>query len=284
MTRILVGVDGSSGSAAALRWAVREGELRGAAVVAVLAWGYLDQHHRGGGQTFEPDYGEADAAAALADAVAVALSQEEAARVERVTICDLAGHALVELAEPDDLLVVGARGLGGFRGLLLGSVSQHCLHRAPCPVAVVRSEPTPAGIERVVVGVDGSRGAERALVWALDEARLRAAPLVVVHAWQPVLANATMAGPIINGPLLEQAGEELLIRMLERVDTDGVALERVLTCGTGAGALLEVAHADDLLVVGAQGHGAVVGLLLGSASDQVVRHASGPVVVVRTDA
>jgi nucleotide-binding universal stress UspA family protein len=79
------------------------------------------------------------------------------------------------------LLVVGARGLGGFRRLLLGSVSEQCLHHASYPVAVVRTSPAPAGADaspRVVVGVDGSAASQRALVWAVDEARARQVPLV----------------------------------------------------------------------------------------------------------
>lgn len=281
MTKIVVGVDGSTGSGQALQWAAREGGIRDVPVVAVLAWGYLDQRHVGGGTAFEPDYGEADAAAALDEAIAHALPADLAATVERQTVCDLASHALVAAVQPDDLLVLGARGLGGFRGLLLGSVSQHCLHRAPCAVAVVRSGESGAGDRRVVVGIDGSEGGDHALRWAAEEARLRDVPLVVVHAWQPVLANAPMAGPIVDGDLLEQAGTELLDRALEANDLTGVRVERVLLCGTGSGALLDVATPDDLVVVGARGRSALAGLLLGSVSDQVVRHSHGPVVVVR---
>lgn len=292
MTRIVVGVDGSTGSGEALRWAAQESELREVPLVAVLAWGYLDQRHVGGSPAFEPDYNEADAAAALDDAIGQALPADVAAGVERQTTCDLAGHALVAAVRPDDLLVVGARGLGGFRGLLLGSVSQHCLHRAPCALAVVRSSASGTGgstgpgtgARRVVVGIDGSSGGEDALRWAAEEARRRAVPLVVVHAWQPVLANAPLAIPVIDGELLEQAGAELLDRALADLDVAGVPVERVLLCGTGAGVLLEVAAPDDLLVVGARGRSALAGLLLGSVSDQVVRHSHGPVVVVRPEA
>jgi nucleotide-binding universal stress UspA family protein len=140
MTKIVVGVDGSSGSGEALQWAAQEGALRDLPVLALLAWGYLDQRHVGGGTAFEPDYGEEDAAAALDDAVREALPPEAAAIVERQTACDLAGRALVASVQPDDVLVVGARGLGGFRGLLLGSVSDHVVRHAAGPVVVVRPD------------------------------------------------------------------------------------------------------------------------------------------------
>ncbi|MGV3760114.1 MAG: universal stress protein, partial [Actinomycetota bacterium] len=138
MARIIVGVDGSDGSAEALRWAVEEGRLRGEPVVAVMAWGYLDQHHAVQGAEFDPDYGEPQAREALAAAVADALG--EGAAVEQLVVCDLAPSALVSTATPEDLLVVGARGLGGFKGLLLGSVSQRVLAEATCPVAVIRAD------------------------------------------------------------------------------------------------------------------------------------------------
>lgn len=281
MTKIVVGVDGSTGSGEALRWAAHEGALRGIPVVALLAWGYLDQRHVGGSSAFEPDYGEADAAAALDEAVIQALPGDVAATVERQTVCDLASHALVAAVGPDDLLVVGARGLGGFRGLLLGSVSQHCLHRASCAVAVIRAGEPGAGDGRVVVGIDGSAGGDHALRWAAEEARLRSVPLVVVHAWQPLLSSAPLAGPIVEGDLLEQAGAELLDRAVAEIDRSGVQAERILLCGSGAGVLLDVATTGDLVVVGARGRSTLAGLLLGSVSDQVVRHAHGPVVVVR---
>jgi hypothetical protein len=70
MGRIAVGVDESDGAAAALRWAVREAEVRGWSLTAILAWGFLDQHHAIVGEPFDPSYGEADARAALDSIIA----------------------------------------------------------------------------------------------------------------------------------------------------------------------------------------------------------------------
>jgi nucleotide-binding universal stress UspA family protein len=138
MGLIVVGVDESAGAAAALRWAMTEAEARGWSPRAVLAWGYLDQHHATPGQSFDPAYGEADAQAALDAIVAEVVGSARAATVDRKLVNDLPARALLDASEGADLLVVGARGLGGFRGLLLGSVSQQCLHHATCSVAVVR--------------------------------------------------------------------------------------------------------------------------------------------------
>ncbi len=101
--------------------------------------------------------------------------QERADSVERVSVCDLPWRALVTISQEADLLVVGARGSGGFLGLRIGSVSEHVLQHAQCPVAVIHADgrtemPTE---ERIIVGVDGSQTAAKALAWALDEARAR---------------------------------------------------------------------------------------------------------------
>lgn len=143
-TRIVVGVDGSPGSAQALRWAADEADRCGAALTAVTAWGFLEQHPPDGAP-FDPHFDETTALANLRDHLDRALGAERAPSVEARAICDLPARALVEAASDADLLVVGARGLGGFKGLLLGSVSQHCLQHANVPVAVVRAprRPTP---------------------------------------------------------------------------------------------------------------------------------------------
>jgi nucleotide-binding universal stress UspA family protein len=136
---VIVGVDGSAHAQKALRWAGKEAIARGTGLTAVLAWGLLDQHHVGGGNDFDPAYNSADALGALEEMVGEGLETVEPSPVRKEVPNDLPAHALLELAHGAELLVVGARGFGGFRDLMLGSVSHRCLVHAPCPTVVVRS-------------------------------------------------------------------------------------------------------------------------------------------------
>jgi nucleotide-binding universal stress UspA family protein len=134
---IVVGVDGSDSAAAALRWAIREGELRRSPVVALSAWDLLHQVPLEG-LAFDPQYDETNARAALDDAVDKATGGV-AKEVERRVVCDLPARAIIDASAAASMVVVGARGRGGFLGLLLGSVSSHVAQHAACPVVIVRS-------------------------------------------------------------------------------------------------------------------------------------------------
>jgi nucleotide-binding universal stress UspA family protein len=280
---ILVGVDGSANGAAALRWALAEADLRGATVTALHAWGHAAPGHAGGGHTFDADYGATEADAALAAAIAAAAGPDTVAVTRRV-VCSLPAKALLEAATGSDLLVVGARGLGGFRGLLLGSVSAQCLHHTTGPLAVVRASAPEGGTAgRVVVGVDGSDGSARALGWALAEARLRQAQVDVVHAWQPpYVVPAPYTGMPLDPEPVEKAARELLDRVLDREDLarQPASVERIAVRGTPAHAILETALGADLVVLGSRGLGGFAGLILGSVTHHVAHHAGCPLVVV----
>jgi len=139
--RIVAGVDGSSHSLNALRWAVHQAELTGGAVDAVAAWEFPIA---AGGMGWAPvsglddtDYGEL-AAKALNEAVSE-VSPPPGVTVRQVVVEGNAAQALLDAAKGADLLVVGNRGHGGFADALIGSVSVRCLHHAKCPVVVVRS-------------------------------------------------------------------------------------------------------------------------------------------------
>lgn len=137
MQRIVVGVDGSEGAASALRWAVEEAALRGARVQAIQAWHIPYSDFSVYAPTLDPALFEETAHQVLDEAVDAVDTSGLAAPVERIVRLGSAGGVLIEAAEGADLLVVGARGLGGFAGLLLGSVSQQVAHHGPCPVVIV---------------------------------------------------------------------------------------------------------------------------------------------------
>jgi nucleotide-binding universal stress UspA family protein len=284
MGRIVVGVDGCEYARTALRWAQREARLQAYQLTAVLAWGLFDQLHAGGDTSFDPDYGPSDAAAALAAVVEDTVGSEAAAEVEQLVVCDLPAGALLELAQSAELLVVGPRGRGALRELMLGSVTQACLHHASCPVAVVRTpdivRPGPRDRERIVAGVDGSESSARALRWAIDDARTRGATVQAVHAWDVPYSLSFAAA--VDWAAFERAARQLLDQAIDTAlgDTTDVPVDRVLASGSAADVLLGAAKGADLVVAGSRGVGGFRGLLLGSVSQQVAHHASCPVVVV----
>lgn len=281
-TGIVVGVDGSDGAAEALRWAWREAEVRGLPVTAVMAWDYLDQRHADGRRVFDPGYSEADAEDALAGAVDAALGAD-AQGVERRVVCDIPARALLEIGNRAALVVVAARGLGGFKGLLLGSTSQHVLHHATCPVAVVRHDSSVrfSANKRVVVGVDGSPPSLVALRYAMVEAQLRRATLVVVHAWQmPYAGLPPLLGSGYDAALFRQAAGETVDRALSEVDLPTeLPVDPSIVNGSPAAAILETGAGADVIVIGSRGLGGFAGMLLGSTSQQVSRHASCAVII-----
>jgi nucleotide-binding universal stress UspA family protein len=138
---VVVGVDGSAESVAALRWAARYATAAGARVQALLAWHYPGAV--GGpptGITPEPvrDQTEEQMHQALDEAIAKAYAGQDASGVEKSTAYGHPAQALIEISREADLLVVGSHGHGAFTGMLVGSVSIHCVTNAYCPVVVVR--------------------------------------------------------------------------------------------------------------------------------------------------
>jgi nucleotide-binding universal stress UspA family protein len=139
--RVLVGVDGSPTSAIALAWAARYAKATGATIKCVFAWHYPTAAGPApvgvapANVTSEVEEARREE---LDHAIAACLGDRPAVPVEREVVYGHAAQVLTELSKDADLLVVGSRGHGGFTGLLLGSVSTHCVTHASCPVAVVR--------------------------------------------------------------------------------------------------------------------------------------------------
>jgi nucleotide-binding universal stress UspA family protein len=139
-------------------------------------------------------------------------------------------------------------------------------------------------MEKIVVGIDGSQTAQRALEWAVAEARLRDAGLVVVHTWQQSAAAlmAPYAAPLANPVSLAETARQTLADSLAAVDVTGLASEpeQLLIQGAAAPALVEAARGSSLLVVGSRGRGGFAGLVLGSVSQQVAHEATVPIVII----
>lgn len=141
MGKVVVGVDGSTSSQAALHWARDEAALRGDDLEAVVAW--RETYFGGSGFNVDmPDPGIIqDAAKAMIEAAIDSASTGGGdPPMHGVVVEGHPGRTLLEHAKGADMLVVGARGHGGFSGLRLGSVSTYCVHHAPCPVVVVPAE------------------------------------------------------------------------------------------------------------------------------------------------
>lgn len=154
--RVVVGIDGSPGARAAAEFAVREARLRGAKLVAVTALGVADAAH------FDPytvhRHPKAEIVARAEETVAAALRDldTEGLDVRVMVTTEEPARALIDQGAFADLLVVGSRGWGGFRGLVLGSVSLRCVLHARCPVTVVRSEPAAAAADAVTAAAAAS--------------------------------------------------------------------------------------------------------------------------------
>jgi nucleotide-binding universal stress UspA family protein len=136
---IVVGIDGSEASKAALRWAVEEARLRHARVKVVHAWWIYPMLRPDAPPALGQGVGD-DATEFVRIFITETLGEKPGVEITPVSVQgEQASAALVDAAEEADLLVVGSRGAGGFSGLLLGSVSQQCAHHARCPVVIVRA-------------------------------------------------------------------------------------------------------------------------------------------------
>ena len=137
--RVVVGVDGSEQSKAALRWARRIAVPLGARIQAVTAWDYPTMY---GGPVYLEDFRpDLDAEKVLADTLDEVFPGERPEGLEALVRQGQPRQVLLQAAQGAEVLVVGSRGHGGVTGLLLGSVSAHCAEHAPCAVLVARGEP-----------------------------------------------------------------------------------------------------------------------------------------------
>jgi nucleotide-binding universal stress UspA family protein len=285
---VVAGVDGSECGLQAVRWAAAEAVRRQLPVrlVAAHAW-------PSGGLVGDPGLG-VDYRAVLRDVVLghLATAAADARQVapeldiEQVEVTGYPVPVLLGESAHAEIVVLGDRGLGGFTGLLIGSVAVEVTAHASCPVIVVRgSEPDRTGPrpEPVVVGVDGSPTSEAATAFAFEAASLRRVPLVAVHVWRDVLVDATMA-PLLDWDVIDSDEREVLAERLAgwTEKYPDVPVRRLVARDRPARALVEESGRAQLVVVGSRGRGGFHGLLLGSVSQALLHNAHCPVAVVRS--
>jgi nucleotide-binding universal stress UspA family protein len=283
---VLVGVDGSVSAQAALAWAAAEASFRHCPlrIVHTFTWPMIGDPF--GLNLAEPmnDGLRASAGWILGEAENQARHAAPDIKVTAALFAAAAAPTLLSQAQDAQLVVVGSRGLGGFRGLLVGSVSSTVAAHAPCPVIVVHPHrngtafPTsPAG--RIVVGVDGSDVSAGAIRFAFHEAARRRVGVTAVHAAMP-----TRQHPCLQVPedIVEQVDRQLFAEAMDstRILLRGTDVKTKLVHSHPAQALLDEADGAELIVVGSHGRGGFAGMLLGSVSQAVLHHAACPVAVV----
>ena len=137
----------------------------------------------------------------------------------------------------------------------------------------------------VVVGYDGSDGSERALQWAVEEAKLRAVPLQIAVVWEEPMVDMGFGGGAIIDPTLaevmKERGEQIAAQGRELVANSGLEVSAEAVVGPAASALVEASERAELLVTGSHSKRGVAEILLGSTSSQVATHSKCPTVVVR---
>jgi nucleotide-binding universal stress UspA family protein len=201
---------------------------------------------------------------------------------------DVPGFAISAAAEraKADLIVMGSRGLSGLKHVVLGSVAERTVRSAPCPVLTVKAEGGPLRLRTIVVGMDFSAAARRALELAKDLAKTAGpAHLVLVHAEYI---------PIELEQYLLREGDSALQRMSDAVKKDlesvlvglqdaGISAEFLVQRGTPEKLIVDVAEQKnaDLIAIGTHGRRGLTHLLLGSVAERVVRTAKQPVLTVR---
>jgi len=175
------------------------------------------------------------------------------------------------------LLSIGSRGLDALDRFMLGSVSNHAIHHAPCSVLVVKERPRP--VRHVVLAIDGSAASDKALRFLMRQIN----PTPDAPEREPVLVTMVHAMPYLKYPEVKEAGKRLMRRYGDKLASSGFQIREALRLGKPADEILTVAKQEkaDLIVTGAKGLGAIRRVLLGSVSTRVVQHAHCGVLVVR---
>ncbi|MEV7007498.1 universal stress protein [Streptosporangium sp. NPDC051022] len=278
---IVAATDGSPAAAAAVRWAADDAGRRELPLRIV----HVVEHWPYGISAFPPP-GWQDATAqageqVLAEAVKTATGRRPGIDVTTGLAGGTPAEILRDLAGTATELVIGGRGLGGFAGAVLGSVTLRVAGHVPGAVVVVR----PGGGEtrdEVVVGVDDSPECGPAVGFAFEQARLRGGGLRALRAWQVPL-HAFMPETVHDIAGIRQEQQRLVADALApwRERFPEVEVVQEVTCSHPVPALVDVSAQAGLLVVGSHGRGALGAMVMGSVSRGVLHRAHCPVAVVR---
>jgi nucleotide-binding universal stress UspA family protein len=281
---IVAATDGSEESLRAVDWAAREAVLRGAPLRIVSAATLLPRMMQREDEA--PDIKNVTDVLLEHRDQALAQAAELAARTSPDLLVDtdhLSGapaEAVTESGSGALMLVVGSRGTGAFTALILGSVSRYAATHASCPVVVVRDE-TAAAHRQVAVGIGDPDTSAAALSFAFEEATLRGASLLAVHAWNTAPFESARGFQALATPGAP-AIQERLTRKLAAVLTDwqakypDVSVSQDVVSGHPGRALAGLSARADLVVIGRHPgpHGP------GAVTHAVLDHAHGPVVTV----
>jgi nucleotide-binding universal stress UspA family protein len=282
---VVVGVDGSQASEMALRWAAEEATRlhRAMRLIHAFAWPAYAAAYGLPPAAWADNGPSKQAEAILNEAATLAHQLAPGVPIHGAVVQGGPAGVLTDASRHAAMVIMGKRGAGGFTELLTGSVSSQVARHGIGAIVVVPLEGDPPdGVHpRIVVGADGSPGAEPALHFAFGEAITRGATLTMVRAWHPPARDSDLSGE--RRAELE-AAEARRFQESSQPWQDrypDVVVEHQLVADHPARALTAAAHEALLLVVGARGREGFGGLHLGSVGMQVLDHAPCPVAVIR---
>jgi nucleotide-binding universal stress UspA family protein len=282
---VIAATDGSEESLRAVQWAAREAVLRHDALRIVSVPTLLPRMSpdRAGRETVASVL-EQDAARTLARATQRAAQTEPDLAVTTELLAGSPAQALLKATADASLLVVGSRGAGGFTAMILGSVSRYLATRAPCPVVVAREE-TQAAHREIVVGIRDPDQSAIALSFGFQEASLRNARLMAVHAWAWSLPSSESVGTLTPQERAIMDGSDIRAYAATRLESvlstchenyPGVEAGWEIVHAHPARVLIAASGRADLVVLGRH----TAGSGIGSITHPVVSHAHGPVAIV----